>query len=444
MKRLYEAPAYDTDTWPDSYWRWSVSGVPEYPALDGERRAEVAIIGAGFTGLNAALELAERYGTGAVVLEAGQPGWGASGRNGGFVCMGGAKISDAAILRRHGEAVARGFHDAQRAAIDRVAENLSRYAIAADTHSEGELCLAHRPRALSGLREEAELSERLFGLAIEILDRDALAERGLGPAGFHGGALKRAGFALNPMKYVLGLAAAARAAGQEIFGASPVTAIRPEGPGWRLATPGGQVTAPRVIVATNGYSSDDIPAALSGAVLPALSSVLVTRPLSGLDRAAQGWNTDLMCYDTRRLLHYFRLMPDGRFLFGMRGGLSAAPAATARIRATARRHFEALFPVWREVETPWFWSGLVALTRRLTPILAPTPAMAGVTLALGYHGNGVAMGSHAGRLAAALAMGEDQRPALLRASPARFPIPALRRAMLGAAYLGYGLADAAP
>ncbi|PWE34249.1 FAD-dependent oxidoreductase [Maritimibacter sp. 55A14] len=441
MKRLYEPEAYDTSYWPESFWRASVEEVPEHPALEGDREAEVAIIGAGYTGLGAALELAERYGTEPVLLDAAQPGWGASGRNGGFACIGGSKLPDATVIERHGLDAAQEFHRFQRAAIDTVADNLDRYGIEADTHSEGELCLAHRPGGLAELRAEAETARRRYGLATEVLSRPELAERGMGAGTFHGGLITRAGFALNPMKYVLGLARAAGAAGVAIHGQSPVTAIRRDGARWRLETPGGTLRTGRVIVATNGYSSEDIPPALAGVVLPALSSILVTRPLEPAELQTAGWRSDMMAYDTRRLLHYFRLMPCGRFLFGTRGGLSAGPGAARQVRAMARRQFEAIFPGWAHVETPWFWSGLVALTGSLTPVLTAAPGTEGVILALGYHGNGVATGSHAGRVAAALAMGEDRRPALLRAAPRRFPLPRLRRTALRAAYAAYALRD---
>src|SRR5690554_1388181 len=133
MARLYEADAYDTARWPDSYWRASATEAPPAPPLEGDHESDVAIIGAGYAGLNAALELAERSGLRAVVLEAGQPGWGASGRNGGFCCHGGARLSDAQIRSRHGEAAAREWADYEYGAIERVRDNLARYGIEAET-----------------------------------------------------------------------------------------------------------------------------------------------------------------------------------------------------------------------------------------------------------------------------------------------------------------------
>lgn len=443
MNRLHESAAYDWERWPESYWRATVAEVPRHPPLEGEARIDLAVVGAGYTGLSAALEAAERFGAGVTVLEAGQPGWGASGRNGGFCCMGGTKLSPAAIERAHGARVADAVHRFQRGAVDHVADVLERHGIDAEVTGEGEVCLAHRPSAMAGLAAGAEALSARFGLDTEVLGREALAERGFGPAGFAGGVLTSCGFGLHPLKYVLGLAAAATRAGVTIHGASPVSAIRREGRGWRLITPRGSLLADRVIVATNGYSSDDVPPALAARVLPVFSAILVTRPLTEAERAAQGWQSGIMAYDSRHLLHYFRLLPDGRFLFGARGGLRATPRAAARIRAELRRHFEALFPAWQHVDTPYHWSGLVALTHRLMPWIGPAPGAPGLFVALGYHGNGVAAGSLAGRYAARLACGESapELPAPFRVPPPRYPLPGLRRLGIGLAYLGFALAD---
>ena len=121
---------------------------------------------------------------------------------------------------------------------------------------------------------------------------------------------------------------------------------------------------------------------------------------------AQGWTSRQMCYDSRNLLHYFRLMPDNRFLFGTRGGLLSSPRAEAAAQARARRDFEAMFPAWSNVDTPFGWSGMVCLSRNRTPYVGPIPEMPGAFAALAYHGNGVAMGSYSGHMLAGLLLQE--------------------------------------
>ena len=203
---------------------------------------------------------------------------------------------------------------------------IDRHGIDADTHSHGETILAHNARQMRHLRAAAPGVARDYGVAPDLLDRADLPAHGMAGR-FHGAMTIPVGFALNPRKYAAGLLAAAEAAGARVHGHSPVTGVAAQAGGLRLTTPGARISARRMIVATNGYSSEDVPAWMAGRYLPAQSNVLVTRPLAAAELDAAGWTSRQMAYDTRQLLHYFRLMPDNRFLFGMRGGLLAAARA---------------------------------------------------------------------------------------------------------------------
>ncbi|WP_226898604.1 NAD(P)/FAD-dependent oxidoreductase [Mangrovicoccus algicola] len=415
--------------------------MPATPALAGEAQVDAAVIGAGFTGLSAALHLA-RAGMSVAVLDRHGPGWGASGRNGGFACIGGSKLDRAAMIRAHGRGARAAWCHAERAAIDTVARLQAELDIDLDRHSEGEVMLAHSPRAMAALRAEAEATGAEYGVRAEILPPGALAERGMRAEGVHGGMHLPLGFALNPRKYAAGLTRGAQAAGAAVHGGSPVTRIRREGAGYRLETPGGSLRAGRLLLATNGYASDDLPGWMRARYLPVQSSVMVTRVLDAAELAAQGWTSDLMAYDSRHLLHYFRLLPGGRFLFGMRGGIRWTPEAHEAVRRRMRADFAAMFPAWAEVETPFFWSGLANLTRNLVPYIGPLGDWPGAVAAFGYHGNGVAMASWSGQQAAELLLG--RRPVLpefVARPPARFELGPLRRLALGGAYLWYGLQD---
>ncbi len=442
MKRIYQDFAYGDGPVAECYWDTTIARPPRQAGPEGDVTHEIAIIGGGFTGLSAALHLARDAGADVAVLEAEGIGWGASGRNGGFASMGGTKASEAALLGRFGTAAMVEWHGAQKAACALVAEIVETYGIDVDAHSrEGEICLAHRPRDFAAFREEQPELARAYGVDVDVFSREDLVQMGMAGPEFHGGIRLPIGFALNPLKYVLGLAAAARASGARLYEDAPVNAITRENGRYVLTTPKGRVRAKKLIVATNGYSSEDVPEWMAGRYLPALSAILVTRELTAAEIAAQGWSSDYLAYDSRNLLHYFRLMPNRRFLFGGRGGTSSSAEALAGRHTILRADFERMFPAWAHVETPHFWSGFVCLTRDLTPFAGPIGDWDDAWAGFAWHGNGVALGTWSGKLLAGLATGVCKAPALMAPAPRRFPFGPLRRNLLRPAYAWYGLKD---
>ena len=439
--RIYEPAAYAANSLKGCYWVQTAPDPARYPRLEGEGTVEFAVIGAGFTGLSAALRLAEA-GADVAVLDAHPPGWGASGRNGGFCCIGGAKASSAQIRARYGVAEAAMFHAAERAAIELVSDRISTLGLSVDRHSQGELQLAHSAKVFAHMRAEARQISATYGVQTDLIAPQDLAGMGLKAQGMHGGLRLDLGFALNPRKYALGLAQAVQARGGRIHGDSAVLSIAREGEYHVLTTEHGRLRARHLLIATNGYSSDAVPGWMRSRYLPLQSSVIVTRPLTENEIAAQGWSSDLMAYDSRNLLHYFRLMPDRRMLFGMRGAVRWTQASHAAHRAATRAHFDAIFPAWRGVETPHFWSGLVCLARDLVPFVGALGQGETTYAAFAYHGNGVAMGSWSGDQMARLAMGQPtDLPAFFQRSPQRFELGPLRRLSLPLALLHYRIKD---
>ncbi len=437
-RRIYEPYAYsnaarDECIWPLPKHAW--------PQLKGDTSVEVAIIGGGYTGLSAALHLAQS-GVSVGVIESKTPGWGASGRNGGFCCIGGDKLGLKKIAQRFGDQAALAYFNTQCDAIDLVRNLLETHEIEADTHSDGEVQLAHRPQAIADLQREAK-HMATFGVTARFIPGDALIDHGMSGQ-FHAGLHTPLGFALNPGKYAFGLARAAQNARADIFANSPVTQISREGASYVLHSPNGSLRAKKLIVATNGYSSDDLPDWLRGRYLPLQSNILVTRPLSDHEIIAQGWTTDLMAYDSRHLLHYFRMLPDRRFLFGTRGNVGASPAGQAQMRAQTKRDLAAMFPAWAQIETPYFWSGLVSLSRDLLPYIGPLGDWENAWAGMNFHGNGVAMGTWSGKQLARLALGKTAGSMVHQSPLRRFPLSGFRRNFLHAAVLGYRLLDGPP
>ena len=429
--RAYEAASLNGCFWADSYPREDLV----WPSAQGSTSTDVAIIGAGYTGLSAALHLAQN-GRSVAVLDMHEPGWGASGRSGGFCCKGGAKASDNFIAKRYGEAALAEWDKVQEESVHLVRSLIDAHGIKADTHSNGETQLAHSAKSYARL-EASKLDK-----GAEFIPTDQLVENGMNASGLYGGKTDPVGFGLHPRKYVLGLAEVAKKAGAKIYGHSEVRKIHRSGQGFELEKLGATVNAGKLIIATNGYSSDSVPSWLKGRFMPVQSNIIVTREMTDAELDAQGWTTRQMVYDTRHMLHYFRLLPDNRMMFGMRGGLSARPSMDRTMHRMIRRDFEAMFPAWAQVETPWFWTGLVCMTGKLTPFVGEIPDMPGAFAGFGWHGNGIAMGSYSGRMLASMALGNEVAiPSVMKGPPPRFPFGRRRRVILPPIYKGLEVKD---
>lgn len=441
MTRIYPDFAYGDGPRAGCWWD-ETCDVPERSAIKGDVDTEVAVIGGGFTGVSAGLHLAQA-GTRVAVLESNYIGWGASGRNGGFCCLGGGMLEDGALDSKVGREGRLEWRAAEVAAVRLVEDLITQFDLEVDRHSDGETLLAHRTRDLQDMREEVAKIEENYGVEARLTEGADLEDAGMN-AGFHGALTIPIGFGLNPRKYITGLAAAAERAGAKLFHDSAVTKITRQGDRFRLVTLKGTVTADRVIIGTNGYSSEDMPDWFAGRYMPTQSSVIVTRPLTQSELGAQGWTSGQAAYDTRRLLHYFRLMPDNRMLFGVRGGLMATPGSEARAMRRARADFERMFPAWRGVETRHSWSGMVCIARDRMPFVGEVPDQPGLFASLCYHGNGVAMATYCGALLADVVRGKTPTrvyPRIVQRPLARFELGRYRRAIMPLAYAGFALSD---
>jgi glycine/D-amino acid oxidase-like deaminating enzyme len=427
-----------------SYWEDSADPltIPAMP-LDCEETCDVAIIGAGFTGLNAALELAA-HGVDVRVLEAGHIGWGASGRNGGFACFGSHKLSFSTLIERYGKDETRKYYRGMKEAIARVASNLEDYGIDAGKAGEGDLSLAHLPSRMDDLRAEKDMLEDLTGDPAVMFSKEELRQHGCSGPTFYGAMKHPNGFGLHPLNYVRGLARAAHERGIKLYPYSRMTSWEQSGGLHVLRTACGSLRAKRVIVATNGYTPENISQHHKGRILPAMSNIIVTRPLTEDERNEQGWTTHVMASDSRNLLHYFRLLPNNRFLFGGRGGTDSSMTGAAPYRAHITATFRTMFPVWASVDITHFWRGFVCLSYDKVPYVGSLDDSKTVWTALAYHGSGVAMGSFSGRAVARMMLDKKARddvPAILTRRLAKFPLPLFRPLYLKGAYMWYGHKD---
>ena len=427
---MYHRVMYDRDAPVGSHWEASAGEpVANCDPLTTDDSCDVAIIGGGFTGLSAAYHLLRDSDMSVRVLEAGVPGWGASGRNGGHCCFGGAGLGANDIAEKFGTEVARANIDTQRASIDLVRELATAENLDIDLQGEGEYCIAHTPRAFNELPDEVEMWHRLGGFDCELIPAEAFYERAYRGPHIHGAMLFPFGFGLHPMKYARELARLAQRHGAVIHGRSPVTGWERDGERHRLITPGGTIAASKVLIATNGYTREDLHPALAGCLLPAISQIVTTRPLTDDELAAHDWTTDIPLYDTRPMFSYLRVLPDHRLTLGGAGGMTGTPNSAERWKGSLKRRIDTMFPAWKDVEIDYTWRGFVCITADRMTHLGEIPDDPGVFYSLAYHGNGVAMATWSGRAIAGQISGRRNEPipATMRQPLRRFPIPALRK-----------------
>ncbi len=407
--------------------------MPAQPRLEGSLRADVAIIGGGYTGLSALLHLAER-GYDAVLLEAARVGAGASGRNGGQLSSG-QRLDQPALERLVGAARARALWQIAEDAKALVKALIARHAIACDL-KPGILDAAHKPAHAVALEREAEhLQTRCAYPHARYVPRAELAEM-LGTTRYFGGLLDRDGGHLHPLNYALGLARASLDAGGRIFEQSRVVRIE-EGPGAIVATSQGEVRARHLVLAMNGHLGRLVPR-LAGRIMPLNNFMLATAPL-GEAGARALIRDDVAVADTKHVVDYFRLSADHRLLFG--GGETYTRRLPDDLKGFVRKYMLRVFPQLAEIPIDYAWGGTLAITRTRLPHfarLAPD-----VFVAHGYSGQGVALATLAGQLIAEAVAGTAERFDVMASLPApRFPGGTLLRLptlVLGMLY--YSLRD---
>ncbi len=420
-----------------SLWAATAHPLRDFPPLEGDARADIVIIGAGYTGLSAAHHLADG-GFDPIVIEANRPGWGASGRNGGVLAAK-FRIAFPDIAAAHGKAMAKRMHAIAHEAVDIVEQLVERFEIAdAGLTRSGQVKAAHNRQALAHAAEEAQwLKAEMGDTTMSILSAAEVGQE-TGSTTFVGGVRNAGSGGIHPLNYLHGLADAAAQRGIRIFAGTPARYLRREGGGVLVETPGGTVRAKQAVIATNSYS-DLTPATgqLRPTLVPFRSAIIATEPLSpGL--AAGIMPTRRTYSETRRMMRWFRMVDD-RVVFGGRGafGKTDSPAAFRALH----KAMVGIFPTLADVPLAYRWSGLVAMTLDSVPHVGRLDH--GLLFAAGYNGAGVAMSSLMGRYLAAFARGATPDVGLLDAGRLRpMPFYPLREPAIRAVAGWYQLLDA--
>jgi gamma-glutamylputrescine oxidase len=389
--------ASEEDAYPASYYAATRIGGPPAPSLGGEARADVCIVGGGFTGLSAALRMAER-GLSVVLLEGGPLGWGASGRNGGQAQVGMRRDQDwleREVGRDDAAHLWRIAIDA-RAHLDRL---MADYAIDC-SYRPGYLHGDHKRGYVAHTRRNIDLlRERYDYPHIRFVDRDEIRSLVAG-GNYHGGSLDTRGGQLHPLNLALGIADAAAGAGARLHAHSHVSEVRPEGGGWRVETKQGAVTADRVLMACGGYLRG-LDREIDARVMPINNYIAVTAPL-GREGAESLIRDGLAVSDSRFVVYYYRMTPDHRLLFG--GGESYSYRFPTDIAAFVRPHMASVFPQLAGVPIDYAWGGTLSITAKRMPFVRQIrPGFYNVS---GFSGLGVLLAPYFGRIVGDAMAGE--------------------------------------
>lgn len=363
---------------------------------------DVAIVGGGYTGLSAARTLA-RLTADVTLLERHTIGWGASGRNGGFV-LPGYKPEMETLDRKLGPDRAAGMFQLTLDAIRDLQTIITDERIECDFVQCGAVTLAAKPGHLPALERSSRFLRDRLGYATELLGLDETRKE-IGSTRYHGSLLDPGGCALHPAKYVQGLAASARRAGARLLEHNEVTGIRRVRNGYEIQTRHGALRARDVLAATNGYTPAALPA-LRRRVIPIGSYQIATAPLPP-EFARRLVPNGRVFSDTKHLLYYFRLSPDGRMVFG--GRASFTPTGIRRSAAILRAGMREVFPELADAPIDFAWSGKVAY-----PVdhLPHAGRLNGVYYAMGYCGHGVALATYLGRRIGEVIAGKADLPDL--------------------------------
>ncbi len=419
--------------YPASWYAVTANKLPELPKLQGTTTADVCIVGGGYTGLSAALHLADA-GYQVVLLEAHRVGWGASGRNGGQVGTGLNK-DQAELEALVGKVQAKALWELSLEAVQLCKELIHKYAINCDLQA-GIIHADHRQRFVKTSRQFVEKLQRDYDYsAIRFLDQAALQQELNSPL-YYGGVLNVGAAHLHPLNYALGLAQAAQQAGVIIHEYSPVLSYS-AGDKVEINTAQGKVTADYLILACNGYL-DDLEPKIASRVMPINNYIVATEPL----RTAQIQDLIPNRYavaDSAFVVNYFRMSADGRLLFG--GGESYSFKFPNDIPALVRPRMLAVFPQLAKAKIEYAWGGTLAVTvNRLPYFTRLQPKVFSVS---GYSGHGVALATLAGKLLSEVIAGTAERFEVMAKLP-NWPFPGgtlLRWPLLVTAMLYYSLRD---
>lgn len=408
---------------PDSYWSSTTAPI-NYNVLKSNINADVVIIGAGYTGLSCAIHLAQQGINNIVVVEANEIGWGCSGRNAGFVLPGSGRLGYKQLVNRFGLEPTHKLHDDFMSAIELV-DTLSLKAKAGIDKTElGYLKLAHSKNWFNKLKDSANYLHQEFEYDVEIISKQDFCNDYVDHNNVFGAIRYNNGFGINPLKLVNSYAEYASSLGVTIYNQSPVNEITKKGQQHLVNTDLGSVLTDKLVIATNGYTPKRLNTPIKNKILPVLTNVIVTRPLTIDELKRSNFKTHQVMMDTRELKYYYRLLPDNRILFGGRGAISGKDATKPKYANRLLSELKSYFPQLCNLNIDYNWIGWISVAFDQMPHIQKTDD--NIFYATGYCGSGVSFSAYAGKLLSELIQDKTVDSPLISTLPS-LPFAQFRR-----------------
>ena len=442
MSNLYHQDIYRFEEPVKSFWETTHRSNDKYEKLNKNIQTNIVVIGGGYTGFSCALSLAKNFNEDVVLVEAGHIGWGSSARNAGFCCIPPAKMSVEKMFKKYGKEETKKFFRNTIEGSNFTKDLIKEYKIECDLTGDCNYEVAPHPTYFESIKKEASIYKDEFGIETKIFSKEEFNEIGHTGEEQFGAFSYKPGFAINPLKFLLGLANQAKNAGVRIYQKSKVTRVEKNLNKFNIIINEHVITANKVVMATNGFYKDDLFPDLNNMILPVISNIIVTRPLTKEEINSYNFVTYNPILNIRNLLFYYRLLKDNRFLFGARGDLIGSEKSSLAKSKKMEKQMKKVFPNWKNVKIEYHWRGLVAVTSKFSPSIGKLNDE--IYYSFGYQANGVNTAPWSGNELAKLIVSNSKElniSKFYQGLPKKFPFPNLRLLYLKLALMYYRLID---
>ena len=429
MANLYHKDIYNFNKPIKSYWETTADTKNKYEELKKNIQTNIVVIGGGYTGVACALSLAKNYNEDVILIEAGHIGWGSSARNAGFCCIPPAKISVKKMFSKYGKEETKKFFKNTIEGSNFTKNLIEEYNIDCDLTGDCNYEVAPHPSYFESIKKEAEVYKNEFGIETKIFSKEEFNEIGHSGEEQFGAFSYKPGFAINPLKFLLGLANQAKNEGVKIYQKSQVTKIEKIKNKYNVIVNNNiNITSHKIVMATNGFYKDDLFPKLNHMILPVISNIIITKPLTNEERMSHNFVTYNPILNVRNLLFYYRLLKDNRFLFGARGDLVGSEKSSLIKSKKMEQQMKKVFPNWKDVEIDFHWRGLVAVTSKFTPSIGKLEEDE-IYYSFGYQANGINTAPWSGNELAKLIVSNSKNLNISNfflGLPKKIPFPKLR------------------